>query len=163
YRIGQTGPSGISRVDVYMTADKGQSWSKIAEDADKSSPVEIDLPGEGLYGIRIAITNGNGFGGKAPKSGDRPSFFIEVDATSPFVQWQPIEMAANSGAIDIRWTASDNNMAPEPISIFYRTRPDGVWQPIARNVKNDGVYRWAFPREIAPQFFVKLEAVDMAG
>src|SRR5262249_13406909 len=142
---------------------KGQSWSKIAEDADKTSPVEVDLPGEGLFGIRMAITNGNGFGGRAPKSGDRPSFFIEVDATSPFVQLQPIEMIPGAGAIDIRWTASDNNMAAEPVSIFFRTQADGGWQPVARNVKNDGVYRWVFPRQIGPQFFLKLEVADMAG
>ncbi len=163
YRIDTVGPSGIGRVDIYLTPDKGQNWSKIAEDLDKRTPAEIDLPGEGLFGIRLAITNGNGFGGKAPKQGDRPSFFIEVDATSPFVQLQPIEMVAGSSAIDIRWTASDNNMAAEPVSMFFRTRTDSNWQPIARNVKNDGVYRWVFPREIGPQFFLKLEVADMAG
>jgi hypothetical protein len=163
YRIDTVGPSGVGRVDVYMSPDKGQSWNKIAEDMDKRSPVEIDLPGEGLYGIRMAISNGIGFGGKAPKSGDRPSFFIEVDATSPFVQLQPTEMVPNTGAIDIRWTATDNNIAPEPVSIFYRTRPDGTWQAVARNVKNDGAYRWTFPRDIGAQFFLKLEVADMAG
>ncbi len=163
YRIDTVGPSGIGRVDIYLSPDKGQTWSKIAEDLDKRSPAEIDLPGEGLFGIRLAVTNGNGFGGKAPKSGDRPSFFIEVDATSPFVQLQPIDMVNGSGAIDIRWTASDNNMAPEPVSLFFRTRPDSNWQPIARNIKNDGVYRWTFPREIGAQFFMKLEVADLAG
>lgn len=163
YRIDTVGPSGIGRVDIYLTPDKGQNWTKVAEDTDKRTPAEIDLPGEGLFGIRLAITNGNGFGGRAPKTGDRPSFYIEVDATSPFVQLQPIDMVPGSGAIDIRWTASDNNMAAEPVSIFYRTQSNGNWQPVARNLKNDGVYRWAFPREIGPQFFLKLEVADQAG
>jgi hypothetical protein len=163
YRIDTVGPSGIGRVDIYLTPDKGQNWTKVAEDTDKRTPAEIDLPGEGLFGIRLAITNGNGFGGRAPKAGDRPSFFIEVDATSPFVQLQPIDMVAGSGAIDIRWTASDNNMAAEPVTISYRTRADASWQPVVRNIKNDGVYRWAFPRDIGPQFFLKLEVVDQAG
>jgi hypothetical protein len=163
YRIDTVGPSGIGRVDVYLTPDKGQNWSKIPEDNDKRSPADIDLPGEGLFGIRLAITNGNGFGGKAPKAGDRPSFFIEVDTTYPFVQLQPAEMVAGSSAIDVRWTANDNNIAAEPVSIFYRTRPESTWQPVARNVKNDGVYRWVFPRDIGPQFFLKLEVADLAG
>jgi hypothetical protein len=163
YRIDTVGPSGVGRVDVYLTPDRGQNWIKVGEDLDKRTPAEIDLPGEGLFGIRLAITNGNGFGGRAPKAGDRPSLFIEVDATSPFVQLQPIDMVPGSGAIDIRWSATDANMASEPISIFFRTRADGNWQPIARNVKNDGVYRWAFPRDLGPQFFLKLEVADMAG
>lgn len=163
YRIDTVGPSGIGRVDIYLSPDKGQNWTKIAEDLDKRTPAEIDLPGEGLFGIRLAITNGNGFGGRAPKSGDRPSFFIEVDATSPFVQLQPIDIVPGSGAIDIRWTASDNNMAAEPVSLFYRTRTDGTWQPIARNIKNDGVHRWVFPRDIGPQFFLKVEVADAAS
>lgn len=163
YRIDTVGPSGIGRVDIWLTPDKGQNWTKIAEDQDKRSPAEIDLPGEGLFGIRMAITNGNGFGGKAPRTGDRPTFFIEVDATSPFVQLQPIDMVSGGGAIDIRWTASDLNMSPEPVSIFYRSTPTGQWLPVARNIKNDGSYRWQFPRDIGAQFYLKLEVADMAG
>ena len=163
YRIDTVGPSGIGRVDIYLTSDRGQTWNKVGEDPNKKSPLSVELPGEGLFGVRLAITNGNGFGGRPPRSGDRPSFFIEVDATSPQVQLLPFEMAANSGAIDLRWQASDANMGPEPVSIFYRARLDAPWQPIARNFKNDGVYRWTFPRDIGAQLFFKLEVVDLAG
>ena len=161
YRIDTVGPSGISRVDIYITRDRGQSWEKLAEDTNKRSPVSINLPGEGLYGVRLAITNGNGFGGRAPKSGDRPQYVVEVDATSPRVEFHPYEIV--NGAIDIRWSASDANLGPEPVNLFYRARADQSWQPIARNVKNDGVYRWAFPPEIGGQVFVKLEVADLAG
>ena len=34
---------------------------------------------------------------------------------------------------------------------------------MARNLKNDGVYRWSFPRDVGGQIFYKLEVVDMAG
>jgi hypothetical protein len=164
YRIDKFGPSGVGRVDVYMTPDEGKNWSKIAEDQDKRSPVEIDLPGEGLFGIQLAITNGNGFGGKAPKTGDRPNFFIEVDATSPSLQLNPPEMVAGSSSINIRWVANDKNMAAEPVSIFYRKQPDSPWQPVTNHaIKNDGLYRWVFPRDIGSQFFLKLEVADLAG
>jgi hypothetical protein len=161
YRIDTVGPSGISKVDIYITRDRGQSWEKLAEDTNKRSPVSINLPGEGLYGVRLAITNGNGFGGRAPKSGDRPQYVVEVDATSPRVEFHPYEIV--NGAIDIRWSASDANLGPEPVNIFYRSRIDQSWQPLAHNVKNDGVYRWAFPPEIGGQVFVKLEVADLAG
>jgi hypothetical protein len=161
YRIDTVGPSGISRVDIYITRDRGQTWEKLAEDVNKRSPVSINLPGEGVYGVRLAITNGNGFGGRAPKSGDRPQYVVEVDATSPRVEFHPYEIV--NGAIDLRWSASDANLGPEPVNIFYRVRPGQEWQVVARNVKNDGVYRWAFPPEIGGQVFVKLEVADLAG
>ena len=161
YRIDTVGPSGISRIDIWITRDRGQSWVKLAEDTNKRSPVTVNLPGEGLYGVRLAITNGNGFGGRAPKSGDRPQYWVEVDATSPRVEFHPYEIVA--AAIDLRWSASDANLGPEPVNIFYRARQDQAWQPVARNVKNDGVYRWAFPQDIGGQVFVKLEVTDLAG
>jgi hypothetical protein len=162
YRVEQVGPSGISKVEVYMTPDQGQTWQRISEDHDRRSPVEFDLPGEGVYGIRLAITNGNGFGGAVPQRGDSPTCLIEVDSTGPFVQLRPIEPMVSNGALEIRWHATDKNLPAEPVNLFYRTRNEGPWQVIARGVKNEGMYRWNFPRESA-QFFVKVEVVDQSG
>ncbi len=163
YRIDAFGPSGIGRVDIYMTPDRGTTWVKLGEDADKQSPANVNLPGEGLYGIRLAIVNGNGFGGRVPMPGDRPQLYVEVDATSPHVLLQPHGIVPNTGAIDIRWSAHDANLAAEPVSLFYRTNPASIWLPIAQNVKNDGSYRWAFPANIAGQVYLKLEVTDLAG
>ncbi|MBI3411475.1 MAG: Rieske 2Fe-2S domain-containing protein [Planctomycetes bacterium] len=163
YRIAQVGPSGVGKVEVYLTTDNGQTWKRHAEDADRRSPAEIVLPGEGVFGIRLVVTNGNGFGGAPPTRGDVPTCLIEVDTTAPFVQMRPIEPIAQNGCLEICWTATDKHLGPEPVSLFYRARAEGPWQVIARNVKNDGLYRWAFPRDMGPQFFVKIEVVDQAG
>ncbi len=66
YRIDTVGPSGVGKVEVYVTHDEGKSWRRVVEDVDRSTPADIDLPGEGLFGVRLAITNGNGFGGTPP-------------------------------------------------------------------------------------------------
>ena len=163
YRIDQVGPSGVGKVDVYMTADQGQTWQRLGEDADRRSPVEFDLPGEGSFGICLAITNGNGFGGTPPQRGDAPVCTIEVDTSAPFVQLRPIEPVVVGGSLDIRWQTTDKNLGPEPVSLYYRGRSDGPWQVIARGLKNDGVHRWAFPRDAGAQFFVKIEVTDQAG
>src|SRR5687768_18019653 len=42
---------------------------------------EVNLPGEGQFGVRLVITNGNGFGGTPPVRGDAPTCRIEVDST----------------------------------------------------------------------------------
>jgi hypothetical protein len=163
YRIDQVGPSGVGKVEVFLTHDQGQMWRKVCEDADRRSPVEVELPGEGLFGLKMVVSNGNGFGGRPPLRGEQPTCWVEVDTTSPLVQLRPSESLANDGHLDIRWTAQDKNLSPEPVHLFYRTRPDAPWQPIARNLKNDGLYRWAFPRDVGPQFFFKVEVADQAG
>ncbi|MCI0685253.1 MAG: hypothetical protein L0Y71_24410 [Gemmataceae bacterium] len=163
YRIDQVGPSGVGRVEVFMTSDQGQSWQKIGVDADRRSPIEFDLPGEGVFGIRLVVTNGNGFGGAAPQRGESPTYWIDVDTSAPFVQLRPIEPIIANGTLEIRWQATDKNLGAEPISLYYRSRSDAAWRPVARHVKNEGLYRWTFPREAAPQFFVKIEVTDLAG
>jgi hypothetical protein len=163
YRIDEVGPSGVGKVEVYLTTDQGETWKKVGDDADRRSPVEFDLAAEGSFGVRLAVTNGNGFGGTPPQRGDAPTVLIDVDASAPFVQLRPIESIVTNGMLDIRWLATDKNFGPEPVSLYYRTRAEGAWQVIARAVKNDGVYQWALPRDIASQFYVKVEAVDLAG
>ena len=163
YRIDQVGPSGVGKVEVYMTPDNGQTWHKLGEDTDKRSPGDFNLPGDGVYGIRIVVTNGNGFGGKAPVRGDAPQCTVEVDTTSPFIQLRSTDLMPSTGHVEIRWNATDKNLAAEPVTLSYRTRTDGPWQVIARNVRNDGMYRWAFPRDAGGQFFFKAEITDQAG
>jgi hypothetical protein len=163
YRIDTVGPSGVGKVEVYMTHDEGKSWRRVAEDIDRTTPAEVDLPGEGLFGIRLAITNGNGFGGTPPSAGAQAQVWVEVDTTPPFVQLRPTEIVAHGGAIDIRWSASDPNLGNEPVTIYYRTRPDAPWQQVAKGIKNDGSHRWTFPHDAGSQFFFKVEVVDLAG
>jgi hypothetical protein len=161
FRADRVGPSGIGRIDVYLTKDGGRTWTKSGEDAGKSSPVSVQLPGEGRYGIRLAICNGHGFGGHAPKAGDAPQLEVEVDMTSPVVEFRSHHCVA--GGLDIRWAASDPNLGSEPISLYYRGRAASDWRMIARNVKNDGAYRWALSPEIDGEVFLKIEATDLAG
>lgn len=163
YRIDHVGSSGLGKVEIFMTPDNGQTWHRLAEDTAKRSPAEIKLPGDGVYGIRIVVTNGNGFGGQAPVRGDLPHCTVEVDTTAPFVQLRSAELLPGAGHIEIRWNATDKNLGAEPITLHYRTRPDEAWKVIARNVKNDGLYRWAFPRDVGSQFHFKIDVADLAG
>jgi len=163
YRIDQVGPSGVGKVEVWVTCDQGANWKRLCEDVNRRSPAEFDLPGDGLYGVRVIVTNGNGFGGRQPVPGEQPQLWIEVDTVAPTLQLKEVEPSTNGGTIDLRWLASDKNLGPEPINVYYATRREGPWQPVARGLKNDGLYRWTFPRDMGPQFFVRLEAVDLAG
>jgi Bacterial Ig-like domain len=163
YRIEQVGPSGVGKVEVWLTADGGKTWQLRGDNAERRSPVQFELPGEGLYGVYLAITNGNGFGGRAPQPGEQPQCWIEVDMSAPVVQLRDIEPVTNGSTIDIHWVANDKNLGAEPINLYFATRKEGPWQPLAHGLKNDGLYRWTFPRDLGAQFYVRVEATDMAG
>jgi hypothetical protein len=163
YRIDHVGPSGVGKVEVWYTSDQGATWRRLCEDADKRSPAEFDLPGDGVYGVRVAVANGNGFGGRPPVAGDPPHVWIEVDTIAPVVHLKEIDPITNGGPLEIQWTASDKNLTGSGINLYYAVRKEGPWQSIARGVKNDGRYKWAFPGDQGGQFFIRVEAVDQAG
>jgi hypothetical protein len=163
YFIDQVGPSGVSKVEVWVTSDQGQSWQRLSEDKDHRNPTEIDLPGDGLYGVRVVVTDGNGFGGRPLVAGDQPDCWIEVDTVAPLVQLREIEPIAHGSTVDIRWRASDKNLGTEPVSLFFAARKDGPWQALALHQKNDGLYRWTLPRDMGDQFIIRAEVTDLAG
>jgi hypothetical protein len=163
YRVDKVGPSGIGKVEVWMTPDAGKTWQRLREDADRHSPAQIDLPGEGVYGISLVLTNGNGFGGAPPKPGDPPTAWIEVDTTPPFVQLRDVDPVTEGGTLTIRWNASDKNLGNTPVALYYRTQPDAAWEVLARDLQNTGSYRWTFPHSRGSQFFIGIEVTDRAG
>jgi hypothetical protein len=163
YRIDQVGPSGVSKVDIWVKGGQEKGWQRMASDIDRKTPAEVMLPGDGMYGIRLAVTNGNGFGGQPPLPGDVPDYWVEVDTTPPVVQIQSVDPLTSGGNIDIRWNASDKNLGSEPIQLSYANRPEGPWYPIAPRLKNEGQFSWQFPREAGGQFYIRLEVTDEAG
>src|SRR5262249_32029290 len=165
YKVGVQGPSGVSKVEVWITRDEGQTWRRLGEDPDRTSPVEFDLPGEGLFGVSLVLYNGAGFGGTPPVKGDLPDCWIEVDTTKPTAKILGVLPGSgeDTGALYITWTASDRNLKADPISLFYATKREGPWVPISHNMRNSGTYRWQPPHDVGCEFFLRLDVTDAAG
>jgi hypothetical protein len=165
YRVDKPGPSGIGKVDVWVTREDGE-WHHLCKDPGLHNSVTINLPGDGVYGIRVVVTNGNGHGGEPPVSGDPPDWKLEVDTTKPEA---PVLTAragtgGEAGSLIINWTASDKNLRPEPIDLAYSNRPDGPWISIIKGLKNEGSqYRWVLPKELGDDIYVRMEVTDQAG
>jgi hypothetical protein len=161
YQIDQAGPEGVGRVEVWITRDKGQNWKFLCEDPDRHSPVEIDLPGDGLYGLSLVVGSGPSMAPTPPAPGETPDWWVEVDTSKPVAQITGVHL--DNGALVITWTATDNCLKAEPIDLYYSVRPDGPWLPIARSLRNDGSYRWAIPAGLPPAIYVRMEVTDRAG
>jgi hypothetical protein len=165
YKIEEEGKSGIGKVEVWYTRDGGESWDVLCDDPDRKSPVQFKLPGEGVYGIRLVVSNSRGFGAEPPKAGDTPELVIEVDTTAPAAQLLSAKLGPtdDNACIDITWTADDKNLGSGPIDLYYSVNLGGPWTPIVKGLRNDGKFRWYLPQAIGKQAFVRLVATDLAG
>jgi hypothetical protein len=165
YEIEGKGQSGVGKVEIWATRDHGQSWQRLAEDPDKQSPAEFELPEEGVYGITVVASNGLGFGGDPPKTGDAPDWVVELDTTAPraeLLSVRPIP-GVHAGMMLVTWTASDKNLSTEPIDLHYATNAAGPWHVIAKGLKNTGQYRWQVPHNVRGGILVKMTVSDLAG
>ena len=59
--------------------------------------------------------------------------------------------------------ARDQNLGPTPVRLSYAEQKDGDWNLIVDKIANDGRYVWRMPEQLPYQFYLKVEAVDLAG
>jgi hypothetical protein len=164
YRIEQAGPSGVGRVEIWCTRDKGQSWQKLGENPDRKSPAEVNLAGDGIYGLTLVVSNGLGFGAQPPVPGEAPDWWIEVDTTRPTAQITSVRLATEDGlAVHVAWTSQDRNLGNGPVELFYAASRQGPWVPMAKGLKGEGQFRWLPPLDIGPHAYVRLAVRDLAG
>ena len=149
-----------ARVEVWLTRDMGKSWQKYAEDAQRRSPVEVTLPGEGTFGVTLQVTNGRP--GAAPDSADA---WIEVDLTKPSAQFTKVDVVRDNGqaTVHIHWSAQDQNLGDGPVELVYGATPQGPWLPIAKGLKADGQFAWTPTPGIGAQAHIQMIVRDAAG
>jgi hypothetical protein len=166
YAVDDAGPNGPATVELWITQDGGRTWIRRGDDADRVSPIDVDLGGEGTYGLCLVARSASGLGDQPPAPGDPPQSWVEVDGTPPSIQLQPPQVGTgvNSGKVAIAWRASDLHLQPKSVSISWR--PDGpgaAWQTIAEGQDNAGQFIWAVPANVPQRFHLKVEAVDAVG
>lgn len=167
YEIEDAGPSGVAKVQLWVSHDGGRTWYPQPEDPDRVSPYNVDVGGEGTYGLWLAVQGHSGLGDPPPAPGDRPQMWVEVDSTPPVVQVDPPRPGAGShaGKVLITWRASDPHLGPAPVTLYYRAEGNGnaSWLPIAREIENSGQYIWSVPPGTPPRFRIKVEVEDLLG
>ncbi len=166
YAIDDAGPDGPAVVELWMTQDGGRNWIRRAEDTDRVSPFEVDLGGEGTFGLSLVARSASGLGDQPPAPGDPPQTWVEVDTTPPSVQLYPPQIGAgpHAGKVAITWRASDLHLAPRSVSLFWRPDQAGsIWQPLIDGQENMGQYIWTVPPSFPAKFHIRVEAVDTVG
>jgi len=160
YDFKDVGPSGVSGVEVWYTRD-GKGWQKF-EGIQRENPVWVDLE-EGTFGLYLLAKTGLGGGREAPIEGDQPHVWVQVDLTKPVVFLSGVRQSNGTRTLDLTWTARDDNFGRKPINLSYSENSNGPWSPIAPPMENTGAYTWQIPPSTPPSFFVRVEAMDLAG
>jgi len=181
------GPSGISRVDLYVTRDDGRSWVRWSTHPGTETPLKVILDTkfnqeiEGEYGLKLVPISGAGLSDGAPTAGTTPEMKVHVDTSAPVIKvYQPTPDANNRNALMLHWEASDRNFGREPISIEYSETANGPWKPVTggdavipvvgggaigtARIANTGSYSWQLPANLqTPKVYLKFAAIDLAG
>ena len=164
YQVDKVGPSGIGKVDLWMTQDDGRTWRWLADDPDLTPPITVDLPGEGVYGFRIVVQSKAGLGKRGPVSGDPPEMRVEVDLTPPVAQlYAPEPDPHQRNALTITWNATDKNLTSTPVSLQWAERKDSEWHEIASNLPNTGRFTWMLPPNLPFRVYMRLIVRDSSG
>ncbi len=165
YDVTDDGPSKLRSVDLYMTRDGGQNWSHCCNDPDLKSPILVDLPGDGVYGLRLMLTSGAGLTLGPPQPGELPELLVEIDRTPPAVQlFEPQLDPQRPNILVITWTASDRNLAPNPITLEWADQPSGPWNPIGGPaLANSSRFDWQLPGTMPAEVYLRILVRDTAG
>lgn len=165
YRIDDVGPSGVGSVELYVTQNGGEKWYRYGVDEDRRSPFDVEVPMDGVFGFSLRVASGAGLSDPPPRPGDEPDIVIEVDASPPVVELNPLRQGTGEkrNRILITWQADDQRLADNPIAISYSTTPGGPWTQITNWRENTGEYIWTVDAEIPPRLYVRIVARDAAG
>lgn len=187
YQVEQQGPSGVSRVDLWVTRDDGQNWVKWSEHDGRAGAVRValDAPAntarEGLYGFRLVPVSGAGLSDREPARGDAPELRVVVDLTPPRIEWYlPTADPHDPGVLVLQWRATDANFADDPITVEWSEKPTGPWVSVAagsgevlqanaaggpavQRLPNSGRHAWRVPTGLPPRVYIRITARDAAG
>lgn len=181
YEIESQGPSGVSKIEVYLTRDDGKTWMKWQDltrteagrgdvTQERVLPVTLRLPEpDGLYGFRIVPYSGVQLSHGAPQNGDAPEVRILADRTAPFIElFKPEPDAKDPNVLVLQWRATDANLTDQPIRIFWSDSANGEWKPVVTStidgsVANNGRYAWNVPAGLPLKVFLKITAEDKSG
>ena len=165
YAINAIDPSGVAKVDLWMTRDNGRNWKVWGSDPDNVSPFPVQVNDEGRYGFRVVIHSRDGLTGQGPSTGDQPDIYIHVDSQPPLVKITSVPYGRNSeaGRLIINWRASDPFLSLRPIRLSYSRGPTGPWTVIEDGLRNVSRYVWKVEPNVPERIFLKIEATDQAG
>jgi hypothetical protein len=165
YDVDAVGPSGVDEVQLWATADGGQTWRPWGTDDDLKSPFDVVVEEEGIFGFHVVVIGRNGLAGRKPRTGDLADMYVGVDTKKPLAKLTAAAYGEGdqAGKLLIRWEASDAYLDPRPITLKFSEDPAGPWTIIASGLPNSGEFAWPADAQVPAAVYLQLEVRDEAG
>ncbi len=167
YAVDDVGTAGLQAVVLWWTSDGGASWRSGGKDGDRVSPFRFRAPQDGTYGFVLqAIDNAHRASVPDPSPGAAPHRVTIVDTAAPTVALvAPVDGVLAGGALcTVRWTASDANLGPAPVTLLWSLDGGLSWAPMcAAPLPNSGEFAWDVPRVVSSRLRIKAAVADLAG
>ncbi len=164
YGIDAIDPSGVSRVDLWLTRD-GRNWTSWGSDPDATSPFAVEVAEEGRYGFRIVVHSKDGLTGVGPSTGDPADIWVHIDTQAPLARITsvPYGRGEEAGRLVINFSVADPHLVLRPVTLAYSETREGPWKLIAEGVRNAGRYVWKPTTDVPDRIFLRIDARDRAG
>ena len=163
YELEDVGPSGVSKVELYITEDQGRTWFHYGSDDDLVSPFIVTVPQDGDYGFTFRIRNGLGLIATPPQPEERADIHVTVDQQAPEVELLPLTQGTGIQDWLIQWTANDRELDDHPIALYFATQATGPWELIDGWRANTSEYQWTIPASLDKKIYIRLDVRDAAG
>lgn len=165
YKLQDVDATGVDAVEFYITQDGGAQWYRYDVDTDRQSPMQIEVPQEGVYGFALGIRTTTGQSIDVPRLGDAPSLEVVVDQTPPRIELLPPELGRGrqAGRVLVQWKYADDFPAELPVALSYAMSPRGPWRKITDWSEHTGRYVWTVDATIPARFYLRITARDQAG
>jgi hypothetical protein len=160
------------KLDWKVLKDEGAKSAPATPTADKTRPIPLSFSNkpeaDGTYNFIIVVENHRGRNRPIPKKGDIGDIQIVVDTKLPDIEIQSTKVSPNGergAVVDIRWRATDVNIAPVPIMLEYRAANDpSGWKSISSDwIDNNGQFTWNAPTGEHHEFHIRVKCKDRAG
>ncbi len=166
YEVPASRPAaGSLRAELWTTRDGGVTWQQTAVDHDGRSPIDVRLPEQGLFGVRLEMVVDTAGADGGPRSGDTPDAWVGVDEQPPEVDIVAVNRDESEAgdALLIRYACRDPLIVPRSARLLYSPNAEGPWATIAEAEENQGEHRWQPGRTVPSRVYVRVEAADAAG
>ena len=155
---------GRMRAELWTTRDGGVTWQRAAVDADGRSPIDVQLPAAGLYGVRLELMADVPDTGDGPRSGDEPQAWLGIDDEPPQVELLGVARdPQDASVLVIRYVGRDPLLLPTGGRLLYSPNAEGPWATIADGLAAEGEHRWRPDRTVPARVHVRVEVADAAG
>ena len=149
---------------VFVSGDGGTTkvqMSLVSGDLFRAdtTPANLGCSADASCTLKFIVTD------KAGNVNDTTTIGITTDNTNPSVTvTYPNGGEYIKDIISITWSASDQNMASNPINIYYSNDSGTNWYLISNNEPNDGSYSWDTTEvDDGSDYKIRITATDKAG